>query len=80
MELDKFVSEHPGNDNDPPANEKKLGFTLSYPVHQAAASSGSAIKWKSFSADHTVEFLFTLVWRILNRPLACLFLVVTLLI
>ncbi|KAI5581308.1 hypothetical protein BDE02_07G008600 [Populus trichocarpa] len=56
VELAKFVSEHPPDDTlDAPEREKKLGFTVSYPVDQAAASSGSAIKWKSFSANDTVE-------------------------
>uniref|UniRef100_A0A2N9J9C3 Phosphotransferase n=1 Tax=Fagus sylvatica TaxID=28930 RepID=A0A2N9J9C3_FAGSY len=54
LELAKFVSAQPGNDNDAPASQKKLGFTLSYPVDQAAASPGTAIKWKSFSADDMV--------------------------
>lgn len=60
MELAKFVSEHPPDDTlDAPEREKKLGFTVSYPVDQAAASSGaSAIKWKSFSANDTVEFAY----------------------
>jgi hexokinase len=58
LELAKFVSAQPGNDNDAPASQKKLGFTLSYPVDQAAASPGTAIKWKSFSADDMVESLF----------------------
>lgn len=54
-----FVSEHPPDDTlDAPEREKKLGFTVSYPVDQAAASSGSAIKWKSFSANDTVEFAY----------------------
>ncbi|XP_011021821.1 PREDICTED: probable hexokinase-like 2 protein [Populus euphratica] len=56
VELAKFfVSEHPPDDTlDAPEREKKLGFTVSYPVDQAAAISGSAIKWKSFSANDTV--------------------------
>ncbi|CAK7339681.1 unnamed protein product [Dovyalis caffra] len=58
-ELAKFVSEHPpGDTNDGPEREKKLGFTVSYPVDQAAATSGSAIKWKSFSANDKVEKAF----------------------
>ncbi|KAJ6989776.1 hypothetical protein D5086_014493 [Populus alba] len=56
VELAKFVSEHPPDDTlDAPEREKKLGFTVSYLVDQAAATSGSAIKWKSFSANDTVE-------------------------
>ncbi|KAL4644495.1 hypothetical protein ACB092_02G168800 [Castanea dentata] len=56
LELAKFVSAEPENDNDVPTNQKKLGFTLSYPVDQGAASPGpgTAIKWKSFSADDMV--------------------------
>ncbi|KAM3756864.1 hypothetical protein ACB098_02G144600 [Castanea mollissima] len=56
LELAKFVSAEPVNDNDVPTNQKKLGFTLSYPVDQGAASPGpgTAIKWKSFSADDMV--------------------------
>ena len=50
LELAKFVSAQPENDNDVPTNQKKLGFTLSYPVDQGAASPGTAMKWKSFSA------------------------------
>uniref|UniRef100_A0A7N2R6T6 Phosphotransferase n=1 Tax=Quercus lobata TaxID=97700 RepID=A0A7N2R6T6_QUELO len=50
LELAKFVSAQPKNDNDVPTNQKKLGFTLSYPVDQGAASPGTAMKWKSFSA------------------------------
>jgi len=59
VELATFVSEHPPDDTiDAPEREKKLGFTVSYLVDQAAASSGSAIKWKSFSANDTVEFAY----------------------
>ncbi|KAF9678180.1 hypothetical protein SADUNF_Sadunf07G0008300 [Salix dunnii] len=55
VELAKFVSEHPPDDTlDASEKERKLGFTVSYPVDQAAATSGSAIKWKSFSANDTV--------------------------
>lgn len=55
-ELAKFVSENPPDDTpDASERERKLGFTVSYPVDQAAATSGSAIKWKSFSANDTVE-------------------------
>lgn len=60
LELAKFVSAEPENDNNVPTNQKKLGFTLSYPVDQGAASPGpgTAIKWKCFSADDMVESLY----------------------
>ncbi|GAV87484.1 Hexokinase_1 domain-containing protein/Hexokinase_2 domain-containing protein, partial [Cephalotus follicularis] len=51
LELATFVATHPDDDT---GKEKKLGFTLSYPVEQAIASSGSAIKWKKNSADDPV--------------------------
>ncbi|XP_038719616.1 probable hexokinase-like 2 protein isoform X2 [Tripterygium wilfordii] len=54
VEVEKFVSANPENRDTGGAEEKKLGFTWSYPVDQAAATSGSAIKWKSFSVDDTV--------------------------
>ena len=41
--------------NDSHDRQKALGFIVSYPVDQAAASSGAAIKWKSFSVTDTVE-------------------------
>ena len=56
-EVAKFVLAHPENGNGELPKQKKLGFTLSYPVDQAVALSGSAIKWKSFSADDPVEFV-----------------------
>ncbi|XVE82995.1 hypothetical protein DITRI_Ditri16bG0050800 [Diplodiscus trichospermus] len=52
-ELAKFISAHPENNNEMEAKDKKLGFTLSYTANQATATSGSAIKWKNFSADDT---------------------------
>ncbi|KAL9341240.1 hypothetical protein Peur_067459 [Populus x canadensis] len=68
VELATFVSEHPPDDTlDAPEREKKLGFTVSYLVDQAAASSDSAIKWKSFSANDTVEKAF--INDIINRAL-----------
>ncbi|KAF2283833.1 hypothetical protein GH714_016365 [Hevea brasiliensis] len=54
VEVAKFVSAHPADDDDATAGPKKLGVTVSYPVDQIAATSGSAIKWKCFSADDTV--------------------------
>ncbi|KAJ8765655.1 hypothetical protein K2173_014777 [Erythroxylum novogranatense] len=55
VEVAKFDSEHSGNDEKGDAGtEKKLGFTLSYPVDQDVATTGSAIKWKRFSADDPV--------------------------
>lgn len=54
-EVAKFVSAHPEN-GDVPVKRKELGFTLSYPVDDAAASLGNVIKWNSFSADDTVKY------------------------
>ncbi|XP_002528913.2 probable hexokinase-like 2 protein [Ricinus communis] len=54
VELARFVAIHPADENHGAARAKKLGVTVSYPVDQVAATSGSAIKWKSFSADDTV--------------------------
>lgn len=55
MEVGKFVSAHPENVYEP-VKRTELGFTLSYPVDDAAASLGNVIKWNSFSADDTVEY------------------------
>ncbi|XP_022949679.1 probable hexokinase-like 2 protein [Cucurbita moschata] len=52
-EVAKFVSAHPENENEP-VKRTELGFTLSYPVDDAAATLGNVIKWDSFSADDTV--------------------------
>lgn len=54
-EVAKFVSAHPENENEP-VKRTELGFTLSYPVDDAAATLGNVIKWDSFSADDTVEY------------------------
>lgn len=56
MEVAKFVTTHPADDGEATARRKKLGVTVSYPVDQIAATSGSAIKWKNFSVDDTAEF------------------------
>lgn len=64
VELSKFISAHPENNDETAANDKKLGFTLSYAANQASATSGAAIKWKNFSADDIVKvylILFCLV-------------------
>ncbi|KAK6258723.1 Hexokinase [Theobroma cacao] len=55
VELSKFISAHPENNDETAANDKKLGFTLSYAANQASATSGAAIKWKTFSADDIVK-------------------------
>ncbi|KAA8546632.1 hypothetical protein F0562_002629 [Nyssa sinensis] len=52
--LAKFVSTHTDSTDDTQARQRKLGFSVSFPVDQVAASSGTAIKWKSFSVDDTV--------------------------
>ncbi|XP_022773908.1 probable hexokinase-like 2 protein [Durio zibethinus] len=52
-ELAKFILAHPANNDETAANDRKLGFTLSYAADQATTTSGSAIKWKNFSADDT---------------------------
>ncbi|XP_050205051.1 probable hexokinase-like 2 protein [Mercurialis annua] len=55
VELAKFVAANPGDiANDGSERMKKLGVTVSYPVDQIASTSGSAIQWKTFSADDTV--------------------------
>lgn len=59
LQLAMFISEQGANSNDTPEKHKVLGFIVSYPVDQAAASSGAAIKWKSFSVTDTVEFVFS---------------------
>ncbi|CAK9320510.1 unnamed protein product [Citrullus colocynthis] len=53
VEVGKFVSAHPENVYEP-VKRTELGFTLSYPVDDVAASLGNVIKWNSFSADDTV--------------------------
>ncbi|KAJ7944588.1 Phosphotransferase [Quillaja saponaria] len=55
LELAQFVASHPDSGDGELKKDKKLGFTWSYPVEQAADSADSAIKWKSFSADDTIE-------------------------
>lgn len=54
--VESFVLKHPESKDEMP--EKELGFILSYPVNQAVLLLGTAIKWKSFSADDTVEFTY----------------------
>ncbi|KAM0971005.1 hypothetical protein ACFX15_018407 [Malus domestica] len=51
VELGKFVSEHP---NTLAEELSKLGCIVSCPVEQSVVSDGTAIKWKSFSADSKV--------------------------
>ncbi|CAN6542040.1 unnamed protein product [Malus baccata var. baccata] len=51
VELGKFVSEHP---NTLAKELSKLGCIVSCPVEQSVVSDGTAIKWKSFSADSKV--------------------------
>jgi len=55
-EIAKFVSMHPEieiEDSEPVEN-KKFGFTLSYPVHQAMPFSDTASQHKN--ANNPVEF------------------------
>ncbi|ESR39419.1 putative hexokinase-like 2 protein [Citrus sinensis] len=66
-EFAKFVNAHPDNGNDTSAKEKKLGYTWSHSVDQVTTLSPSAIKWKNFAANDTVEE--TLVTNI-NQALA----------
>ncbi|KAL9461168.1 hypothetical protein AB3S75_004213 [Citrus x aurantiifolia] len=66
-EFAKFVNAHPDNGNDTSAKEKKLGYTWSHSVDQVTPLSPSAIKWKNFAANDTVEE--TLVTNI-NQALA----------
>ncbi|GMP27611.1 hypothetical protein CsSME_00003516 [Camellia sinensis var. sinensis] len=56
LQLGKFISTHSenGKEDNTSARQRKLGVTISYPVDQAAASSGTAIKWKSLAVDDTV--------------------------
>lgn len=51
-----FISTHSESTEDASSNQRKLGFTISFPVDQVSASSGTGIKWKSLSVDDTVEF------------------------
>ncbi|KAI4327287.1 hypothetical protein L6164_019766 [Bauhinia variegata] len=53
MEVAKFVGANAEYENEHP-KDQKLGFTVSYPVDESAASSGNAIKWKNFYADDPV--------------------------
>ncbi|MBA0617038.1 hypothetical protein Godav_026515 [Gossypium davidsonii] len=67
-ELVKFVSAHPEKDDEAPANEKKLGFTVSSGDDQSTAISGSNIKLKNFAADTTgVKDLITGMNRALEK-------------
>ena len=56
MELAKYISTHSESTENTSARQRELGFTISYPVDQAASSSGTAVKWKSLAVDDTVEF------------------------
>ncbi|TYG43935.1 hypothetical protein ES288_D11G058300v1 [Gossypium darwinii] len=67
-ELVKFVSAHPEKDDEAPANDKKLGFTVSSGDDQSTAISGSNIKLKNFAADTTgVKDLITVMNRALEK-------------
>lgn len=66
MELGKFVSEHP---NTSAKEMSKLGCIVSCPVEQSVVSDGTAIKWKSFSADSKVGLFLPLFLDILHSLL-----------
>ncbi|OMO56375.1 Hexokinase [Corchorus capsularis] len=52
VEVARFISAHPMDNDESAANENKLGFTLSYAASQATtAQSESAIKWNNFCSD-----------------------------
>lgn len=53
-EIAEFVSAHPEIEDSAPAKNKKLGFTLAYPVHQAMPFSVTASEHKN--ANNPVEF------------------------
>ncbi|GFZ18860.1 hexokinase-like 3 [Actinidia rufa] len=55
VELAKYISTHSEGTENTSARQRELGFTISYPVDQVAASSGTAVKWKSLAVDDTVE-------------------------
>ncbi|OMP01708.1 Hexokinase [Corchorus olitorius] len=56
VEVARFISAHPMDSDESAANEKKLGFTLSYAASQATtAPSESAIKWNNFCSDDSVD-------------------------
>ncbi|KAK2981249.1 hypothetical protein RJ640_030638 [Escallonia rubra] len=58
LHLANFVTSHTGSTgNDRQATQRKLGFTVSYPVDEFSSSSGTAIKWKTSSAEDTVELV-----------------------
>ncbi|PSR87877.1 Hexokinase-like 2 protein [Actinidia chinensis var. chinensis] len=54
VELAKYISTHSEGTESTSARQRELGFTISYPVDQVAASSGTAVKWKSLAVDDTV--------------------------
>ncbi|KAL8472813.1 hypothetical protein ACS0TY_029870 [Phlomoides rotata] len=54
LELAKFVSLNNETDSDIGARERMLGFTVSFPVEQAPATSAIDSKWKRLSVDDTV--------------------------
>ncbi|KAK3030427.1 hypothetical protein RJ639_039184 [Escallonia herrerae] len=61
LHLASFVTSHTeSTSNDRRATQRKLGFTVSYPVDEFSSSSGTAIKWKTSSADDTVELAYSL--------------------
>ncbi|XP_022872711.1 probable hexokinase-like 2 protein [Olea europaea var. sylvestris] len=54
VELAKFISVHSEIDGKAESRERKLGFTVSFPVEEDARSSGTAIKWRSLSVNDIV--------------------------
>ncbi|KAL2522621.1 putative hexokinase-like 2 protein [Forsythia ovata] len=54
VELAKFISVHSEIDGEAESRERKLGFTISFPVEEDAVSSGTAIKWRSLSVNDIV--------------------------
>lgn len=61
LELAKFVSLNNETDSDMGARERMLGFTVSFPVEQAPATSAIDSKWKRLSVDDTVESSLLLI-------------------
>ncbi|KAH7846416.1 hypothetical protein Vadar_013797 [Vaccinium darrowii] len=55
LRLSVFISTHGESTEDAASTrQRKLGFTISYPVDQIADSRGKAIKWKNLTVDDTV--------------------------
>ncbi|XAR51425.1 hypothetical protein NMG60_11006048 [Bertholletia excelsa] len=56
LQLARFISTFSeGTEEETPTARKKLGVTVSYPVHQLASSSDTPIKWKNLAFDDKVE-------------------------